>query len=271
MASTPRSEEEEAKLRRNQKRGTLLALLLLGLGLVATYWSELVGPDERSVQMGTEAGTAYGEIYGAMSRTGLPEDSGTACLHGRPTREEYPELDGAAYCDAFNAAAAIASAEAAGDPSTAIGGADVDQTTPAQPAPTPSAGSGQTCVENCTWTRSDVITDLELILCDADFDMTLSDDVTELYDAVDADQVLLCSAGGSMETSQYGIVYLWDEFEAITSKILEPFAMCDSPGAAVYGGSPGNPGYVIANIQSPSSVTDALAAGGATTLCPPSD
>lgn len=246
--------------------------ILVGVGVVADNWHRIVGPDARSVSMGTESGQSFGKSYGAMSREAMPSQHNYCFVPVGVAEDEYPDLNHEDFCDAFDQAAATASAQAAADPSTALGA----QPTP-EPFTTPTEDmtdsveeavptSANPCIEDCTWTRADVARDLGSILCTVNDDMTLSEDVTELY-PVGADQVLLCTAGGSMDTSGYGIVYIWDNFEDINDHVLEPFEQCDSFGAAVFGGNPGNPGYLVANIQTGQSTVDALVGGGASVLC----
>ena len=270
-----RSPEDAALIQKVKRQWAILGIIamLVGVGIVADNWDRIMGPDERSVSMGTASGQSFGETYGAMSREAMPAQHNYCLVPAGVAEDEYPDLNHKDFCDAFDQTAATASAQAAADPSTALGAQStpLPTSTPTQDVtdtveePVPTAANP--CVANCTWTRADVARDLESIVCTVDYDMTLSEDVTELY-PVEADQALLCTAGGSMDTSGYGIVYLWDDFEEITDQVLEPFQRCDSLGAAVYGGDAGNPGYLVANIQTGQPTVDALVEGGASVLCP---
>ena len=107
--------------------------MLVGVGIVAGNSNGIVGPDERSVSMGTESGQSFGESYGAMSREAMPAQHNYCFVPAGVAEDEYPDLNHEDFCDAFDEAAATASAQAAADPSTALGA----QSTPV-PAPTPT-------------------------------------------------------------------------------------------------------------------------------------
>jgi len=70
----------------------------------------------------------------------------------------------------------------------------------------------------------------------------------------------------------YGIVYIWRDFDEMVPA-LATFSRCDESGitapptATLYGGNEGNPGYVVANLQSGEPVVSSLLTGGAEVLC----
>lgn len=140
------------------------------------------------------------------------------------------------------------------------------------PPPTSSTQTGpaspEPCVENCTWTVDDVQRDLFEAVCELQDPLaTNMDEITERpVNSVEADRVLVCSAGGSADFSGLGIMFMWEPENAPPEAAVRD-ALCRLEGTAVFAASDGNPTYAVAGIQGSGQVVDALVERGAGVMC----
>ena len=163
---------------------------------------------------------------------------------------------------------AALAAEAPGGDYCGDGQAD-DATSPAPAATsavTPS--SEDSCVEDCTWSIGDVLDDLGPVLCGSqDPAAALTNDITALDPlALGADVIRVCSSGGSIDLSGYGVAHVWGSYAGLEAA-LPKLVACPWPGVTVIGGSTGAPGFAVTGIQTGHIVVRALVERGGRVVC----